>query len=176
MKILLFVTSIYNTLDDCSKEDYEKLVENLEKIRDINQYDAIYISFFDNTENRNVLLFHIRKLVDIIRDKHIYFGEQFLGDVHYKDINGGAILYENGHLNKLEEIIDYSKRLKNSENEVELIIADGDMDIKNYKKELNTNGIAPFTLISGKISLNEVNNYLEGLYNIKEKRLQLGLN
>lgn len=173
MKILLFVTSIYNTLDEEDKEDYEKLVENLEKIQDINGYDLVYISFCDNTENRNVLLFHIRKLADKIRDKRIYFGEQFLGDVHYKDINSGSILYEDGNLNKLKEIINYSERLKDDKNEVELIIGDGNMNIKNYKDELNNNGIAPFTLISGKTSLKDINDHLEKLYDIKNKELQL---
>lgn len=174
MKILLFVISIYNTLDDEGNEDYEKLVENLEKIQDANGHDLVYISFCDNTENRNILLFHIKKLADKIRDKRIYFGEQFLGDVHYKDINSGAILYENGYLNKLKEIINYSKRLKDDNNEVELIIVDGyDMAIKNYKDELNNSGIAPFTLISGKTSLKDINNYLEKLYDIKNKELQL---
>lgn len=173
MKILLFVTSIYNTLDKENKEDYEKLVENLEKIQDANGYDLVYISFCDNTENKNVLLFYIRKLADKIRDKRIYFGEQFLGDVHYKDINSGAILYEDGDLNKLKEIINYSKRLKDDNNEVELIITDGNMNIKNYKDELNNSGIEPFTLISGKTSLKDINSHLEKLYDIKNKELQL---
>lgn len=173
MKILLFVTSIYKTLDDGIEGDYKRLVENLEKIQNINEDDIVYISFCDNTQNRDILLFHIRKLADKIIDKHIYFGEQFLGDVHYKDINSGAILYENNNLNKLKEIINYSKKLKDNGNDVELIIADGDMNIESYKNELNNSDIAPFTLISGKTSLKEINYYLEKLYDLKEKKLQL---
>lgn len=169
MKILLFVTSIYNTLDNAIEEDYNKLIENLEKIQDINEFDAVYISFCDNTENRNVMLLHARKLLDKLINKHIYFGEQFLGDVHYKDINKGAILYKNQHLNKIEEIINYVKRLENSENEVELIIADSEMNIKKYKSKLNNNSIEPFTLISGNMTLKDINHYLENLYSFKKK-------
>lgn len=173
MKILLFLTSIYNTLDNECEEDYEKLIENLEKIQNINENDIVYISFCDNTENRNILLYHIRKLADKLTDKKIYFGEQFLGDIHYKDINSGALLYNNHNLNKLDEIIDYTKRLEHEGNEVELIIADGEMNIKKYKNELNNNLIGPFTLITGKMTLSTINTELENLYNLKEKILQL---
>lgn len=174
MKILLFSTSIYNTLDKACEEDYEKLVENLEKIQNINGNDIVYISLCDNTENRNILLSHIRKIASKLTDKKIYFGEQFLGDVHYKDINSGALLYNDNHLNKLEEIINYTKRLEEEGNEVELIIADSDMNIKKYKNELNNNLIGPFTLITGKMTLGAINTMLENLYHTKEKILQLG--
>ena len=172
MKILLFITSINNTLDIGSEEDYEKLVSNLDKIREINEDDLIYISFCDDTPNRAVMLSYARKIADKIKDKYIYFGEQFLGDVHYKDINSSALLYSDGKLDKLSEITNYVKKLQDNGNQVELIVADGDMDINKYKKVLTKEIDSEFTLLCNDNTVKKINEFLDNLYFIKKKRLQ----
>lgn len=169
MKILLFVSSIYNTLDDGNKEDYKNMINNIEKIKDINQEDIIFISLCDSTQNRNILLFYIRKIVDKIRDKEVYLGEQFLGDLRYKDMNSPGILYET-KFNKIDQIVDYVRRLEQEGNEVSLIIVDGEMDIEKYKKRLYEEDINFYKLIDNVSSVSEINEYLEETIDIKKKK------
>lgn len=173
MKILLFITSINKTLDNSNKKDYIDLINNLEKIISTNNDDLAYISFCDNTENKNIILYHIRNIIDEINDKPIYLGKQFLGNVYYNDIKSGALLYKNGKLNMIEEIINYADEIRNNENNIELIIVDNEINEYEYKRELNKNSLGPFTLIKGTTSLSEVNENLESLYNIKKKELKL---
>lgn len=171
MKILLFVISVYNTLDEVDNENYVKLIEILEKIRKKHSDDLVYISFCDNTKNKNVILYHIRNIIENIRDKQIYLGEQFLGDVHFKNIYGGSLLYKDGKLNKINEIINYVKILEYMGNEIELIVVDGNMNVKQYEKRLYDCNIDSFTLITGELSLNQINKNLENLCNIFAKTL-----
>lgn len=168
MKILLFVSSIYNTIDDGNEEDYKNIIEILDKIRKQNNEDIIYISFCDNTPNRNILLFYIRKIIDKIRNKQIYLGEQFLGDLHYKDITSPGILYET-KFNKIDQIIDYCKRLEHENNEVSLIIVDSEMNIEEYERKLYEEDINSCKLINNVNSVSEINEYLKEIIDIKKK-------
>lgn len=168
MKILLFVSSIYNTLDDGDEEDYQNMINNLEKIKDINEDDKILVSFCDYTQNRNILLFHIRKIIEKIEDKKIYLGEQFLGDLRYKDITSPGILYEI-KFNKIEQIINYVRRLQQEDNEVDLIIVDNKMNIEEYEKKLYKEDINYCKLINNVNSVNKINEHLEEIIDIKKK-------
>ena len=107
MKILLFITSIYNTLGNENDDSYKNLIDNLEKIREINNNDITIISFCDNTENRNIMLFYARKLLKHIKDKNIIFGNQLLGNVYYNNLEDGAIMYNNPNMDKIDKINDY---------------------------------------------------------------------
>lgn len=172
MRILLFITSIKDTLTNSGEKDYNKLINKLDKIRRLNNDDIVFISFCDTTDNKNVMLFHARKMIDNMLGKKIFFGEQFLGDVHYNDLYGGAILYKNHKLDKINEIVKYIKKVQNN-NEVEVIIADGNMDINEYKNKLKKELNCPCSFIYNVSNLREINETLDELYEIKEKGLTL---
>lgn len=173
MRILLFITSIYNTLDNDSKENYNKLINTLEKIKELNNDDIIYISFCDTTENRNIIISHLRKMIHKIEDKTVYPGNQFLGDVYYKYINGGAILYKDKKFNKLNEIINYVKELENEGNQIDLIVSDGNMNINEYEEKLKQELTCPYSFIYNANTIEEVIDCLESIYDVKQKKLQL---
>lgn len=173
MKILLFATAIHNTLDNDEISDYKKLIENLEKIRKLNGNDNVFISFCDNTENRNIMLFHSRKMIDYMIGKKVFFGEQFLGDVYYNGINSGAIIYDNSKIDKGDKIINYVKKLESNGNEVELIVTDGNMDIDEYKERFKKSITCPYSFIYNVSNIREINETLEELYELKEKKLKL---
>ncbi len=175
MSILLFITSINKTLDNVDKKDYIELINNLKKIMENNYIDLTYISFCDNTPNKNMILYHTRNIDYNINTNHIYLGKQFLGNAYYNDINSGEILYKNGKLNKLSEIINYVKELENNYNEVKLIIVDNELNTNIYENELNQCGINPLALISHTTSLKEINEYLQNLSDIKKKNLNVKL-
>ena len=173
MKILLFVTSIKNTLINGEEKDYKNLINNIDKIMELNDNDLAFISFCDATENRNVMLFHARKMINYMNGKRIFFGEQFLGDVHYKDLDSGALVYKNLKLNKINEIINYVKKMQSNGNNVEIIVADGNMDIDEYKEEFKKNLNCPCSFIYNIFNVREINDTLTELYEIKEKGLNL---
>lgn len=173
MKILLFATSIKDTFDNGNYLDYKNLVDILEKIRILNNNDIAFISFCDNTENKNIMLFHARKLIDHTIKKKVFFGEQFLGDVYYSGLDGGAIMYNDKKMDKLDKIIKYAKKIESNGNEVELIIADGNMDVDEYKERIKKELSCPCSLIYNVSNVSEINETLNELYNIKEKKLQL---
>lgn len=172
MRILLFITDINNTFDIVNKEDYINLINILNKLKNIGNYDMCYISFCDYTENKDILMKHIRYISNNIDNKQIYFGKQFLGDVYYNDIKSGAILYKKKLLNKTKEILNYVKEFIINGDELEVIIVDNNINILEIAKELNFYGISPFSLISKPESIEKLNIYLENLYNLKKKELK----
>jgi hypothetical protein len=167
LKILLFVTSIYNTLENETKEDFKNISNLLKKIKELNNDDLILISICDYTENINVLQSYLMKF----KENELCDGEQFTGNLHYMSNNGGSILYKNGTLNKIDEIIDYIKRLENNNNSVELIICDGIMNIDEYTKAIEKNlNINCFYIYS----FNDISKIIESLEDIYEyKKLKL---
>ena len=167
MKILLFITTIDNLLNIEKDNDYEKLINNLEKLKEINKYDAVYISICDYTQNSILLFSCIRKILEIIRNKDIYFGRQFLNDVYYNDIKSGALLYENGKLDKINEIIKYIKDLSKDVSEIEIITIDNDINRNEYKNKINSIGNHAFSLLNS----GDENIFLENLYKIKKLQL-----
>ena len=167
MKILLFITSIYNTLGNENDDSYKNLIDNLEKIREISNNDIIIISFCDNTENRNIMLFYARKLLKHIKDKNIIFGNQLLGNVYYNNLEDGAIMYNNANMDKIDKINDYIKRI-NDNNDIEIIIVDGNMNIEEYKERIKYQ----CSFIYNISNINEINDTLSELCDIKRKRLQ----
>ncbi len=167
MKILLFITTIDNLLNIEKDNDYEKLINNLEKLKEINNYDAVYISICDYTQNSILLFSCIRKILEKISNKDIYFGRQFLNDVYYNDIKSGALLYENGKLDKINEIIKYIKDLSKDASEIEIITIDNDININEYKNKINSIGNYAFSLLNS----GDENIFLENLYKIKKLQL-----
>ncbi len=164
MKILLFITSIYATLEYGSKEDFEKMAELLQILKKFNDDDLIIVSFCDYTENKNVLQNYLMKL----KEKEIYFGEQFSGDLHYISDYGGSKLYKNGKLDKEYEIIDYVKRLTSDGNKVELIVCDGLMNINEYKEKFDAELNCPCSYIYSVKNVKEINDCLEELCEYKK--------
>lgn len=171
MKILLFIISIHDTLDNGSYLDYKKLVDNLEKIRILNNIDYVFISFCDNTENKNIMLFHARKLIEHTLNKKVFFGDQFLGDVYYNGLDGGAIMYSDQKMDKLDKIIKYIKKTQSNKNEIEVIIVDGNMNIDEYKERISEELTCPCSFIYNVSNVREINETLDELYEIKEKKL-----
>lgn len=170
MKILLFMTSVQNTLTFGINVDYKYLVENLNNIKKKNNSDICYVGFFDETLNRDIIMYHIRRIVWNAVDKNIYMGKQFLGDVYYNNENSGAILYNN-KLNKYEEIVNYIKELKENGNEVKVIIVDGNMNNDYVSDLFNKNNIDNYTLINDTNDMQDVNDSLEKLSKKKSLRL-----
>lgn len=164
LKILLFITSIYETLEYGSKEDFEKMKELLLLLKKFNDDDLIIISLCDYTENNDVLKNYLIKL----KEKEIYFGEQFSGNLHYISDYGGSKLYKDGKLDKKHEIIDYVKRLASDGNKVELIVCDGVMNINDYKEIFNKELNCTFSFIYSIKNVNEINNCLEELCEYKK--------
>ena len=173
MKILLFITSIHNTLDNGEFIDYKNLIQNLDNIRKLKNYDNVFISFCDNTENKNILLFYSRKLINHMMGKRIFFAWQLLGDVYYSSMDSGAIMYSNQKMKKIDKILDYIKKIEDDGIDCEIIVVDGDMDINEYKKRFNDEISYPFTLINNVSNVKEINEYLSELYDKDEKRLKL---
>lgn len=145
MRILLFVTSIYDTFEDISGEEFKKIIKKLEEIAEIEQDQRILISFCDETENKNIFTYYFRNILNEIEDKNIKLGHQFLGNYYYKDIyKSGALLYDD-KFNKEKEIFKYVKWLEDNENFVNLYYVDSNVnhDIINElfckEKDVNIN-------------------------------------
>ncbi len=128
MRILLFVTSIYDTFEDITGEEFKKIIEKLEEIKEVENDQIILISFCDETENKNIFTYYFRNILNEIENKDIELGHQFLGNCYYKDIyNGGALLYED-NFSKEKEIFKYVKWLKDNNNFVNLYYVDANVN------------------------------------------------
>lgn len=173
MKILIFIVSIRNTISNSKDTDYKELIDNLERIGSLNNNDKVLISFCDDTENKNMMLFHARKMINYMKDKNIVFGNQLLGDVYYRDIVDGAVLYDNPNMDKVDKIIEYAKKVQKNNCDIELIIADGNMDVDGYTEKIKKSIACPCSFIYNVSNLREINETLDELFSVKQKRLQL---
>lgn len=127
MRILLFVTSIYDTFEDITGDEFKKIIEKLEEIAEIEQDQRILISFCDETENKNIFTYYFRNILEEIKDKNIGLGHQFLGN-YYKDIyKSGTLLYVD-KFNKEKEIFKYVKWLEDNENFINLYYVDANVN------------------------------------------------
>lgn len=141
MRILLFVVSIYNTIDDISDNELKKIIDKLSIIADTEDDQKIIISICDSTENKSLVMNYIRKILKYIEDRRICFGSQFLGNVYYKDIiNSGALLYDE-NFSKEQIILNYTNALEQEDNFINLYYVDGNMkdNINDYICKLNNN-------------------------------------
>lgn len=141
MRILLFVVSIYNTIDDISDNELKKIIDKLSMIADTEDDQKIIISICDSTENKSLVMNYIRKILKYIEDRRICFGIQFLGNVYYKDIiNSGALLYDE-NFSKEQIILNYTNDLEQEDNFINLYYVDGNMkdNINDYICKLNNN-------------------------------------
>lgn len=141
MRILLFVISIYNTIDDISLQELKEIIDKIYEIADVENDQEIIISICDNTENKQLFMYYIRHILEFIKDKKILFGKQFLGDVYYKDIiNSGAILYDE-KFDKEKIILNYANELEQQDNFVNLYYVDGNMKdtVNDTFRDLNNN-------------------------------------
>lgn len=141
MRILLFVVSIYNTIDDISDNELKKIIDKLSMIADTEDDQKIIISICDSTENKSLMMNYIRKILKYIEDRRICFGIQFLGNVYYKDIiNSGALLYDE-NFSKEQIILNYTNALEQEDNFINLYYVDGNMkdNINDYICKLNNN-------------------------------------
>lgn len=141
MRILLFVVSIYNTIDDISDNELKKIIDKLSIIADTEDDQKIIISICDSTENKSLVMNYIRKILKYIEDRRICFGNQFLGNVYYKDIiNSGALLYDENFC-KEQIILNYTNALEQEDNFINLYYVDGNMkdNINDYICKLNNN-------------------------------------
>ena len=167
MRILLFVTSIYDTFEDVSGDDFKKIIEKLEEIAEIEQDQRILISFCDETENKNIFTYYFRNILDEIEGKNIKLGHQFLGNFYYKDIyKGGALLYDDIY-NKEREILKYVKWLEDNENFVNLYYVDS---------SANNDVINELFCEEKNVNLNIINENLKGkgiASSLEEKKLIL---
>ena len=113
MNILLIVADISNCLLNFTEDDYKKLGKILYKLEAF--YNSqIFFSICDNTDNKDVLMFFIRKIKKY--NENIYFSYQFLGNTYYRDRKDGAHLYTK-ELKKEEKIVKYANQLnKDCEN------------------------------------------------------------
>ena len=114
------------------------------------------------------MLFYARKLLKHIKDKNIIFGNQLLGNVYYNNLEDGAIMYNNPNMDKIDKINDYIERI-NDNNDIEIIIVDGNMNIEEYKERIKYQ----CSFIYNISNINEINDTLSELCDIKRKRLQI---
>lgn len=119
MKILLCISSIYNTVENYSDDDFKILCNELEKLAISYNCEKIFFSFCDNTDNKDILNYFIRKLSN--SSENIVFGYQFLNDTYYRTFDDGAHLYE---CSKKEKIINYVNILQENGFEVKLCYLD----------------------------------------------------
>lgn len=128
MRILLFICSIYDTLNKMNYENFIDIIDEIQKIKEIEQDDKIIVSFCDDTKNRNILMPYIINIIDKIDEGKIILGNQYLGDVYYKNfICGGALLY-NEEFSKEKQVAKYVKDLENNDNFINLYYIDSNMD------------------------------------------------
>ena len=147
MRILLFITSVYNTFEDIKSKDFIEIIDTLEKIAEVEKDKKIIISFCDETENRNILMNFFRGIIHEIDKRNIHLGKQFLGNVYYNNIiSGGALLYDEKFV-KEWQIANYVKILESAENFINLYYVDGCMnedlmnDLLKDSKDTNCNFI-----------------------------------
>lgn len=143
MRILLLVINIYDTSKYISENEFKKIIEKLEEIAEIEQDQRILISFCDETENKNTFIYYFTNILNKAKDKNIKLGNQFLGNIYYKDIYNGKLLLNKDNFKKEKEIFKYVKYLEDNENFVNLYYIDenvnNDVINKLFYKEENVN-------------------------------------
>lgn len=134
MKILLFITGVYNTIDNLEKKDFDILINKLISIKNEEEYDFLVVTFMDETTNRNIILKYIRWMNEKIENGDLFLGKQFLGNLYYKNIFEPGILYDE-EFDKKKIIDNYINELKKN-NDVDVIVLDENMNNSNLIKEM----------------------------------------
>jgi len=147
MKILLTVFGVYNTLENVDDEVFKEIIGKIKQIKEINNDDVILISFCDNTENKDVFMYYLRNITD---DNETLIGRQFLNNVYYNDIvKSGALLYHK-KLSKEQKIFDYTAKLIENNNMVDLYYIDNSIN-EEYVNDL-------FSVFGDKVNTNIIKN------------------
>lgn len=147
MRILLTVFSVYDTLENVDDIMFKDIIDKIKQVKGINNDDIILISFCDNTENKDVIMYYLRNITD---DNEILIGRQFLNNVYYNDIvKSGAILYDK-KLRKEQKIFDYATKLIENNNSVDLYYVDNSIN-EEYINDL-------FSVFGDKINTNIIKN------------------
>lgn len=145
MKILLVIFSIYDTLENINDDGFNEMLDKIKLIARENKDNTIMVSFFDNTENREILLYYLRNIITNYRNENIILGRQFLGNAYYDNIiNGGAILYDNNE-KKENKVFEYVDELS-KKNIIDLYYIDGKVNLdyintlfSKFNKNVNVN-------------------------------------
>lgn len=147
MKILLTVFGVYNTLENVDDEVFKEIIDKIKQVKEINNDDVILISFCDNTENKDVFMYYLRNITD---DNEILIGRQYLNNIYYNDIvKSGALLYDR-KLSKEQKIFDYTAKLIENNNKVDLYYIDGSIN-DEYVNDL-------FNVFGDKVNTNIIKN------------------
>ena len=147
MKILLTVFGVYNTLENIDDEVFKEIISKIKQVKEINNDDVILISFCDNTENKDIFMYYLRNITD---DNEILIGRQFLNNIYYNDIvKSGALLYDK-KLSKEQKIFDYTAKLIENNNMVDLYYIDGSIN-EEYVNDL-------FSVFGDKVNTNIIKN------------------
>lgn len=159
MRILLVIFSISNTLENISKDEFKKILDEIETEAEIDNDQIIMLSFCDETENKEIYMYFLRNIIDELNKRNIILGHQFLGDVYYKDIlNSDALLYEETY-NKEKEIFNYVSKLEENENFINLFYINGNMDenkVNEYFSNFNENVVCNLINKSDEDIINEL--------------------
>ncbi len=170
MKILLTVFGVYNTLENVDDEIFKEIISKIKQVKEINNDDVILISFCDNTENKDILMYYLR---NITNDNEILIGRQYLNNIYYNDIvKSGALLYDR-KLSKEQKIFDYTAKLIENNNMVDLYYIDGSIN-EEYVNDL-------FSVFDDKVNTNIIKNkdeeiiqkFDKELINLKKRKLNM---
>lgn len=170
MKILLTVFGVYNTLENVDDEIFKEIISKIKQVKEINNDDVILISFCDNTENKDILMYYLR---NITNDNEILIGRQYLNNIYYNDIvKSGALLYDR-KLSKEQKIFDYTAKLIENNNMVDLYYIDGSIN-EEYVNDL-------FSVFNDKVNTNIIKNkdeeiiqkFDKELINLKKRKLNM---
>ena len=170
MKILLTVFGVYDTLENIDGEVFKKIIDKIRQIKEINNDDIILISFCDDTENKDVFMYYLR---NITNDNEILIGRQYLNNIYYNDIvKSGALLYDR-KLSKEQKIFDYTAKLIENNNMVDLYYIDGSIN-EEYVNDL-------FSVFDDKVNTNIIKNkdeeiiqkFDKELINLKKRKLNM---
>ena len=147
MKILLTVFGVYDTLENIDDEIFKEIISKIKQVKEINNDDIILISFCDDTENKDVFMYYLR---NITNDNEILIGRQYLNNIYYNDIvKSGALLYDR-KLSKEQKIFDYTAKLIENNNKVDLYYIDGSIN-DEYVNDL-------FNVFGDKVNTNIIKN------------------
>lgn len=147
MKILLTVFGVYNTLENVDDEIFKEIISKIKQVKEINNDNVILISFCDNTENKDIFMYYLR---NITNDNEILIGRQYLNNIYYNDIvKSGALLYDR-KLSKEQKIFDYTAKLIENNNMVDLYYIDGSIN-EEYVNDL-------FSVFDDRVNTNIIKN------------------
>ena len=170
MKILLTVFGVYDTLENIDDEIFKEIISKIKQVKEINNDDVILISFCDNTENKDIFMYYLR---NITNDNEILIGRQYLNNIYYNDIvKSGALLYDR-KLSKEQKIFDYTAKLIENNNMVDLYYIDGSIN-EEYVNDL-------FSVFGYNVNTNIIKNkdeeiiqkFDKELINLKKRKLNM---